>query len=118
MAKKIFRAGAAVAVLAFMVTAAGCTTLSTSNGVAVPHGYFDGDDRKPIASYKMWIPAMAPGLVATLGGATKLSVNQIPDVCLFSSGRKEFIQKTSGKKIDIVVKNFLIFIDIIAYPSN
>ncbi|MDR2521022.1 MAG: hypothetical protein LBC72_00490 [Spirochaetaceae bacterium] len=118
MTKKFFRTGTLVAVLAFILTASGCTTLSTSGGVAVPNGFFDGDSRSPIASYKMWLPQMGYGLISTIGGAQKFSAGQIPDVCLFSSGRKEFIQKTNGKKYDVVVKWYLIFVEVIAYPSN
>ncbi|MDR2509874.1 MAG: hypothetical protein LBC77_04430 [Spirochaetaceae bacterium] len=118
MTKNFFRTGALVSVLGFILTASGCTTLSTSGGLAVPHGFFDGDSRSPIASYKMWIPQMGYGLISTIGGAQKLSANQIPDVCWFSTGRKEFIQKTNGKKYDVVVKWYVIFVEITAYPSS
>jgi hypothetical protein len=96
---------------------AGCTTLSTNNGVAVPNGLFESDARTPLASFKMWFPSAALGLVTSIGGTTKLS-NSVPDSCLFAQGRQEFITKTSGKDIDIRVVNYVIYVNVIAYSRR
>ncbi|MDR2659070.1 MAG: hypothetical protein LBC27_03660 [Spirochaetaceae bacterium] len=116
MTKNNFKLGLFIAFV-FGISFTSCTTLSTNNGVAVPTGFFDKETRAPIASYKMWLPYAAPGLVDTIGGMKKISIN-IPDICWFSTGRTEFIEATNGKNVDIEVKNFLFYVEITAFQSN